>query len=96
MASDEEHLKQSMKNSQMFYGEIFLRSMNQERPKEPLILLQPQCLIPFEMQRSAIYNFEKLIQKDKEMARDQYDTIFGAYIPDIEYQSGEAVEDLIN
>ena len=45
---DEEYVKYSILEAEMFYDEIFLKQ-NKKKPLCPLIFLQPRCLIPYEM-----------------------------------------------
>lgn len=88
-------LKKSMQISEMFYSDIFLKDDQMLKPVCPILLLQPQCLIPWDMQNALIYNFEKLLKKDKTMACDHYDLVYGSFIPDIDYKAGEPIVEII-
>lgn len=45
---------------------------------------------------SAVFNFRELIRKNKTMARNQWDILFGACIPDIDYEKGDPIEKCID
>lgn len=89
---DERYVKESICDDEMFYDEIFLKEDTKTKPLCPLIFLEPKCLIPFEMQISLIYNLPRLLRADEDVARDQYDLVFGAYMPNITFKVGEEME----
>jgi hypothetical protein len=44
---------------------------------------------------SLIFNLPRLIKADEEIARDQYDLIFGFYMPNITFKVGDDLEPCI-
>ena len=80
----------------MIYSDTFLKDEKKKEPVCPLLLLQNECLIPYEMQMSSVFNFKELIKKNKTMARDQWDCLFGAFIPEIDYERGDPIEKCID
>lgn len=90
-----EYIKDSIQEAEMFYDEIFLREENKKKPLQPLILLDPRCHIPYEMQNSFIFNLPRIIKADEEIAKDSYDLVFGAYMPNITLKIGEDLEPYI-
>ena len=76
----------------MFYDDIFLRDDKKKKPLCPTMLLQPSMLIPYEMQQSLLYNIPRLIRMNEDVARDQFDTVFGAFLPQFIFKVGDEIE----
>ena len=88
---DEEYVKDSIQEGEMFYSELFLRE-GKKKPLCPDIFLEPRCLIPYEMQMSVIFNMPRLIRQNEKIAMQQWDLIFGAFLPPIIFKIGDDME----
>lgn len=53
----------------------------------PLIFLDPQMPIPWDLQNSAIYRMQTYIKNHPEAAKQRFNVFFGAYIPQIDYKT---------
>lgn len=91
---DEKYVKDSIEAAEMFYDELFLKE-GKKKPLCPEIFLEPRCLVPFEMQVSVVYNLPRLIRKDEKIAMQQWDLVFGAFMPPIIFKIGDDMESVI-
>ena len=61
----EKYVKDSIKEREMFYDEMFLRDDKKDKPLCPNIFLKSSMLIAYEMQLSLVYNIPRLLLKSE-------------------------------
>ena len=54
--------------------------------KQPLMLMDPNISIPWDLINSCIYRMKDFIRNYPEQAKQRWNVIFGAYVPEIDYQ----------
>ena len=54
--------------------------------KQPLILLDPNMLIPWDVINSLILKMKDYVSESPESARERWHAVFGAYVPTLDIQ----------
>ena len=75
----------SMKQKEVLFDQISRRLLC------PKILLEVPCLVPLEMQQSALYKYAKFIKSKDINKRKLWDVLYGAYMPNLLCNPGDEI-----